>query len=149
MKKIIIILLILLTTGCSFKANLTINESTQSKIESSSEVETSMKIKILEEEYTINLENNKTVSELDNMLPLDLEMNELNGNEKYVYLDSNLPTNSVNVKHINKGDVMLFGNNCLVIFYESFDTPYSYTKIGHIDNLPDLGSEDISVYLTK
>ena len=149
MKRIIVLLLILLMTGCSFKADLTINESAQSKIESSSEVETSMKIKILEEEYTINLENNETVSELVNMLPLDLELNELNGNEKYVYLDSNLPTNSVNVKHINKGDVMLFGNNCLVIFYESFDTPYSYTKIGHIDNLPDLGSEDISVYLTK
>ena len=149
MKRIIVLLLILLMTGCSFKANLTINESTQSKIESSSEVETSMKIKILEEEYTINLENNKTVSELDNMLPLDLEMNELNGNEKYVYLDNNLPTNSVYVKHINKGDVMLFGNNCLVIFYESFDTPYSYTKIGHIDNLPDLGSGDISINLTK
>ena len=149
MKKIIIILLILLTTGCSFKANLTINESTQSKIESSSEVETSMKIKILEEEYTINLENNETVSKLINMLPLDLEMNELNGNEKYVYLDNNLPTNSVSVKHINKGDIMLFGNNCLVIFYKSFDTPYSYTKIGHIDNLPDLGSGDISINLTK
>ena len=149
MKKIIIILLILLTTGCSFKANLTINESTQSKIESSSEVETSMKIKILEEEYIVDLENNETVSELINMLPLDLEMNELNGNEKYVYLDNNLPTNSVSVKHINKGDVMLFGSNCLVIFYESFDTPYSYTKIGHIDNLPDLGSGDISVYITK
>lgn len=139
----------LLMTGCGFKAKLTINESIESNVESSSEVVTSMKIKILEQEYTVNLENNKTVSELVNMLPLELEMNELNGNEKYVYLDNSLPTNSVSVKHINKGDVMLFGSNCLVIFYESFDTPYSYTKIGHIDNLPDLGNGDISVYITK
>ena len=40
---------------------------------------------------------------------------------------------------------MLFGNNCLVIFYESFDTSYSYTKIGHIDNLDDLGSNNIEI----
>lgn len=149
MKRNIIILLILLTTGCSFKANLTINESAQSNVESYSEVETSMKIKILEQEYTINLENNKTVSELVNMLPLELEMNELNGNEKYVYLDNNLPTNEIYPKHINKGDIMLYGKNCLVIFYESFDTPYSYTKIGHIDNLPNLGSDNISIMITK
>jgi hypothetical protein len=36
---------------------------------------------------------------------------------------------------------MLFGDNCLVIFYVSFDTGYSYLKIGHIDNLPELGDE--------
>ena len=40
---------------------------------------------------------------------------------------------------------MLFDNGCLVIFYKSFDTSYSYTKIGYIDNLPDLGNGDVSV----
>ena len=40
---------------------------------------------------------------------------------------------------------MLYGNNCLVIYYKSFDTSYSYTKIGHIDNLPDLGSENVLI----
>ena len=76
-------------------------------------------------------------------------MNELNGNEKYVYLDNKLPTSPYNPKRINAGDVMLYGNNCLVIFYKSFDTSYSYTKIGHIDNLPDLGSGTISVKINK
>ena len=33
---------------------------------------------------------------------------------------------------------MLFGSNCLVIFYKTFNTSYSYTKIGHIENMPDL-----------
>ena len=95
--------------------------------------------------YEIKLENNSTVSALIKELPLEVSMNDLNNNEKYVDLDSSLPTNTYSPKHIEAGDVMLFGNNCLVIFYESFDTSYSYTKIGHIDNLPNLGGGSISM----
>jgi hypothetical protein len=29
---------------------------------------------------------------------------------------------------------MLYGDNCVVLFYETFTTSYSYTKIGSIDN---------------
>ena len=70
-------------------------------------------------------------------------------NEKYVYLDNSLPTNSSNPKRINAGDVMLYGNNCLVIFYKSFDTSYSYTKIGHINNLENLDNENINVKIKE
>ena len=114
-------------------------------INSNLEVTNSMKVIINEKEYTINLENNETAKEFIKLLPNQFSMNELNGNEKYVYLDKELPTNSSNPKRINKGDVMLYGNNCLVIFYKSFDTNYSYTKIGHIDNLDDLGNKNIEV----
>ena len=109
----------------------------------------SMKARINDEEYIINLEDNETVKSLINLLPQELKMSELNGNEKYIYLDSSLPTNTSNPKRINAGDVMLYGNNCLVIFYKSFDTSYSYTKIGHIDNLPDLGNGSITVKFEK
>ena len=44
---------------------------------------------------------------------------------------------------------MLYGNNCLVIFYKSFDTLYSYTKIGHIDYLENLENGSITVKLEK
>jgi hypothetical protein len=44
---------------------------------------------------------------------------------------------------------MLFGDNWLVLFYKSFDTPYSYTKIGHINNIADLGNDDIKVRFEK
>ena len=108
-----------------------------------------MKIMINDNLYTINLEDNETTSVFVNLLPLEIEMKELNGNEKYIYLDKTLPTNSFNPNHINVGDVMLYGNNCLVIFYDSFDTSYSYTKIGHIDNLSNLGNGSIKVKIEK
>ena len=108
-----------------------------------------MKAIINNKEYVIKLESNETVNSLINLLPMEITMNELNGNEKYIYLDNTLPTNSYNPNRINAGDVMLYGNNCLVIFYKSFDTSYSYTKIGHIDNLPDLGNGSITVKLEK
>ena len=141
MKIIIISILIVLSifTITSCKNN---NEKIKRKQES-------MKIIINDKEYPINLENNDTTNSMIEMLPLEITMDELNGNEKYVYLDKSLPTNSTNPKHINKGDIMLFGNDCLVIFYKSFDTTYSYTKIGHIDNLPNLGTGSIEIKLIK
>ena len=40
---------------------------------------------------------------------------------------------------------MLYGDNCLVVFYESFDTEYSYTKIGHIEGLLEMGDGEVVV----
>ena len=102
-------------------------------------------ININGQKLEVDLENNSTVSALTKMLPLELSMNDLNSNEKYAYLDNSLPTNTYSPKHIEAGDVMLFGDNCLVIFYESFDTNYDYSKIGHIDNLPELGDGNIDI----
>ena len=68
------------------------------------------------------------------MLPLTLDMNELNGNEKYHYLSENLPTDSHRPGTIRSGDLMLYGSNCIVLFYETFQSAYSYTPIGRLDN---------------
>ena len=144
---IIILLCIFIVTGC--KKKIIENNNQSNTNDNYKEVISSMKITIDNELYIINLEENETVSAFINLLPIEFNMNELNGNEKYYYLDKELPTNSINVKHINKGDVMLYGNNCLVIFYKSFDTTYSYTKIGHIDNLKDLDSNNIKVKIEK
>ncbi len=95
--------------------------------------------------YSLEVYDNETVKSFLKMLPKEFKMQELNGNEKYIYLDEILPTNPVNPKQINKGDVMLYGNNCLVIFYKTFTTNYSYTLIGHIDNLPDLNKDNLTV----
>lgn len=79
-------------------------------------------------------------------------MKELNGNEKYHYLSKSLPTNFENIGTIHAGDIMLYGDDCLVIFYESFNTSYHYNKIGHIDyeNLRDLlGDGNVTVRINN
>ena len=109
-----------------------------------------MKININNEEYVINVENETLMEELFNSLPQTFTMTELNGNEKYYYLNSNMKNaNSEAVGQVQKGDVMLFGSDCLVIFYDSFETEFRYTKIGHIDNLGDLENGNVDVSITK
>ena len=133
-----IVISLFLITGCD-------NNKKQDKDEEINEV----KVVIDGKEYIINLENNETAKSFVNLLPKEYKMNDLHNNEKYIYIKESLPTNSSNPGRINAGDVMLYGNNCIVIFYKSFDTEFDYTKIGHIDNLPDLGSGSITVKFEK
>ena len=82
--------------------------------------------------YHASLEQNSTAEAFRNLLPLTLEMQELNGNEKYHYLSAPLPTNSTKPGTIHAGDLMLYGDRCVVLFYETFSTSYSYSSIGRI-----------------
>ena len=136
-------------TDVNDSANKNVNISDKSEKETITNKEgKKVIININNKDYELNLENNKTVNEFVNILPIEFTMNELNGNEKYVYLNNTFTTNEYSPKHINKGDVMLYGNNCLVIFYKSFDTTYSYTKIGHIDNLDELDNSNIKIKIS-
>lgn len=140
LQTICIIGLLFLITGC-------LNKDTKIDEEKSDNMEliTSINVIIDNKKYIAKIENNETAKSFANKLPQVFDMKELNGNEKYIYMDSEFPTNSSNPKHIEAGDIMLYENDCLVIFYKSFDTSYSYTKIGHIDNLPDLGNKNVTV----
>lgn len=85
--------------------------------------------------FSATLYDSETAKAFKALLPLSLDMSELNGNEKYYYLPDSLPTNLSRPSRINTGDIMLYGSSCLVIFYESFSTSYSsYTPIGKIDD---------------
>lgn len=61
-------------------------------------------------------------------------MSELNGNEKYYYFEETLPSNATQIGTIQTGDIMLYGSDCLVLFYDTFSTSYRYTRIGKIDS---------------
>ena len=112
-------------------------------------VSDTVKVFINDKEYKLNLYDNETVNSLVKLFPIEVTMKTLNENEVYVYLDEKLPTNSSNPKTIHSGDVMLYGANCLVIFYKTFNTSYSYTIIGHIDNLPIINDDTVTVGIEK
>lgn len=106
-------------------------------------------ITIENKKYEAILYDNSTTKELIKKFPITITMSDLNGNEKYYNFSKSFSTSSENVASINKGDIMLFGDNCLVIFYKSFSTRYKYTKLGYIKNTEDLensfGKGDISI----
>ena len=99
--------------------------------------------------FVATIADSETGRAFYNMLPLTLDMSELNGNEKYSYLDTSLPTASYRPGNINAGDLMLYGSSCVVLFYQTFSSSYSYTRIGAIDNpaglAEALGNGDVTV----
>ena len=97
-----------------------------------------MKITINGRSFTAKADGGAAAQAFARLLPLDVTMSELNGNEKYYYLDEPLPQNAQRVGRIEAGDIMLWGDDCVVIFYESFSTPYSYTRLGRIENAEGL-----------
>ncbi|HZJ60658.1 MAG TPA: cyclophilin-like fold protein [Chitinophagaceae bacterium] len=108
-----------------------------------------LKIKIGNNSFTAILYDNPTATALKSLLPLTLNMVELNGNEKYVDLSRSLPTNASNPGIIQNGELMLYGSSTLVLFYKTFSTSYSYTKLGRIDDVTGLvaalGAGSVSV----
>ena len=93
-----------------------------------------LNMKIGNSTFTVTLADNATAQAFATLLPLSLNMSELNGNEKYIYLDQSLPSQPTSPGTIQTGDLMLYGSTCIVLFYESFSTSYRYTRIGRVDN---------------
>lgn len=124
--------------------NNSTDEQNKSKTDSEKEttaVNTNVKMNITVNNaiFTATLEDNDTTKALIKQLPLTVDMSDLNGNEKYKNLASNLRADKSSCPgRINEGDLMLYGDDCLVIFYKTFNTSYSYVKLGHIDNTSGL-----------
>ncbi len=108
-----------------------------------------MKITIRDRTFTATLYDNATAAAFKSLLPMTVLMVELNSNEKYIDLPRNLPTNASNPRTIKNGDLMLYGSSTLVLFYKTFPTSYSYTKLGRIDDttalVAALGTGNVSV----
>ncbi|UTT43468.1 cyclophilin-like fold protein [Exiguobacterium aurantiacum] len=98
---------------------------------------------------SVRFEDNPTAEALQDRLPLTLSMQDLHQNEKYFYFDEPFPTNPERVGSIRAGDVMLYGDDCLVLFYEDVETSYAYTRIGRVENFttlaPLLGSGTVEL----
>ena len=93
---------------------------------------TKVQIKIGDTNFKASFEDNKTTRAFLKKFPVTYTMSELNGNEKYKNLSYELPENAKQIKSIHAGDIMLYGSDCIVIFYKDFETSYSYTRLGKI-----------------
>lgn len=103
--------------------------------------EIKINLKLNNKTFSATLNDNETVRQLISKFPMTIQMSDLHSNEKYKYLDSSLTTNSSIPRTINAGDIKLYGDNCLVIFYKNFSNSYSYTDLGKIDNVSEFVSE--------
>lgn len=110
---------------------------------------TSLTITVGSTTFTATLESNRTADAFWSLLPLTVDMSELNGNEKFYSLPRSLPGNASNPGTIQNGDLMLYGSSTLVLFYKTFATSFSYTRIGRVDNPSGLeaalGSDGVTV----
>jgi len=97
-----------------------------------------LKITVDDQEFLANLYENETTLKFVEKLPLTIDMSELNGNEKLYYFEEPLPVAAEQIGEIRAGDLMMYGDDCLVLFYENFSSSYRYTRIGAIENAEGL-----------
>lgn len=106
-----------------------------------------------ERRFAITLTDNAAARAFAELLPLTLDMPDLNGNEKHVSLPKALPTNASRPGTIRNGDLMLYGSDTLVVFYLTFDSSYSYTRLGRVDDpaglAQALGPRSVRVVFSK
>jgi hypothetical protein len=139
----------LFASCASCDKNLTLTGTGNNNNNNASAAASKMKIKIGNSTFTATLYDNAAAAAFKAMLPLKVNMTELNGNEKYVELPRNLTTKASNPETIQAGDLMLYGSSTLVLFYKTFSTSYNYTQLGRIDDSKRLaaavGSGNVSV----
>ena len=110
---------------------------------------TVVNVKVGNKSFECEFYDNQTANAFLGTIPVKYKMSELNGNEKYKYLDRDFPTDEKKVRRINAGDIMLYGSDCLVLFYKSRSaqsmdpTAWSYSidrSIRHMNTLQSGGS---------
>ena len=99
--------------------------------------------------FTATLEENIAVNALVKMMeqePVTIQMSDYSGFEKVGPLGTSLPTSNQQTT-TQAGDIVLYQGNQIVMFYGS--NSWSYTRLGHIDDLTGwekaLGSGDVTV----
>ena len=116
-------------------------------------MESRMWMTIGEHRFAMTLADSEAARAFVAMLPLTLDMEELNGNEKHGELPKALPTAASRPGTIRNGDILLWGSRTLVVFYQTFDSSYSYTRVGRVDDptglAQTLGRRGVRVMFSK
>lgn len=97
-----------------------------------------MNITIGQSTFSAELADTPAAKELTALLPLTFTMQDHQRNEKFAELPKALSRQDQVLGRIEAGDIMLWGGDTLVVFYESFQSSYRYTKLGKIKNTAQL-----------
>jgi len=137
--------------ACKTNTHIIVDNMGQSKSneDNADSADSRLRIRIGSKTFTATLLENETASAFKARLPITVAMSDLNGNEKLYNFSGNMPVNSSKPGTIRTGDLMLYGAGTLVLFYKTFSTQYSYTKLGRIDDASGLaaavGSGNVTV----
>ncbi|WP_203583265.1 cyclophilin-like fold protein [Planococcus soli] len=127
------------------------SEMNEERDEANMESLLTLELQIGGEVFTARLYENDTTQAMVELLPLTIDMEDLHSNEKFYYLSHSLPTDSESPGVINAGDIMLYGDDCLVFFYENLTTSHNYTRLGYIEDVERftqvIGESDVTVEL--
>ncbi len=99
---------------------------------------TTIQVIINGQEFEAELNDNEAARQFTEMLPIQLDMEDLHDNEKYFYFSDDFDTADEELKKIHAGDLLIYDSKCLVLFYESFETTYQYTPLGKISDTSGL-----------
>lgn len=106
-----------------------------------------------EHRFAVKLAETQAARALAAMLPLTIDMADLNSNEKHAALPEPLPVSADRPGTIHDGDLMLYGKNTLVVFYATFKSSYSYTRLGRVEDAARLaqalGKGDVRISFSK
>lgn len=88
--------------------------------------------------FELELDDNSAAKEFRAMLPLEIDMDDVNGNEKFALLNRHLTRADHSAGQIKEGQVKLWLGNGLVVFYEDFSSSYAYTDLGYLKDVNGL-----------
>lgn len=144
---IVMISLVVLLTGCGSSGQEAEAAENRQVEEENSKMQ--MKVQVGGSTFTAALEENEAVDALVDMMeqgPVTIQMSDYSGFEKVGPLGTSIPASNQQTT-TQAGDIVLYQGNQIVMFYGS--NSWSYTRLGHIDDLTGweeaLGSGDVTV----
>lgn len=157
MKKILFILtaiIMLFMVGCTSEPDMTESQEPQSQYNILSDEETSNYMNEKNENTNLTLsvdgtqlrvkwENNASVSALKELAAdgnLTIKAHQYGGFEQVGSLPQRIESNDVHMT-AEPGDIMLYSSNSVVVYYGT--NTWSYTKLGHIENLSEAELQEL------
>ena len=143
MKRLIMVLLMstLLLSGCINNKN---NKDNQSEDDITNNIleEEIMKLEIDENVLDVSWNNNASVTALNEIKPLTINMHLYGGFEQVGSIGQSIVSDDKEIT-TKPGDIVLYSSNQIVVFFGT--NTWSYTKLGHIN----LSDSELNTLLNK